>query len=139
MIVQLCSSDQRDGTVVQRMTTFVVDETRIPTERGGRRKPYVVVRLQVSKVDAYWRKEDPFSYIYRGGAGGKDSKYADAMAWIRTQPVTWMPTLDGYETVEGFLWSDGRHRFSAWRDLGESTMEFVVPKDCELRLLNEFG
>jgi hypothetical protein len=133
-----------EAPVVVDGMRFVVDQMRRPLELDGDQAdmlvPIAVVVLSVAKIDAQWSREGRFGYICPGGFGGGPGRYEKAQSWLSSKPETWMPMLHALaDFPERFSFSDGRHRFAAWRDAGHTMMAFCVPRDCAVGMLEHFG
>lgn len=119
---------------------FEIDPSRVPLGHDYEPKAVVVLDLSVAKVDRYWARQDRFGYVAPGGQGAKGGKYVRAMDWLKTSTSTWMPTLSAWPNLPGHIkFDDGRHRFAAWRDLGNLEMPFCVPLECAAVVSDHFA
>lgn len=101
-------------------------------------KDYILVTLDVDKVEASWSKDRDF-YVGPGGTGAAIGKrYARFQQWLDENPETPIdPPMIGLTPSRSIIFGDGRHRFAVLRDLGEKRIAALVPredlKDMEAR------
>jgi len=99
-----------------------------------------VVWVDVSKIDAGWRRDEGF-YVRPGGSGPQlvsPGRYTGFGAWLRDsrEPVE-MPHLGPWRNIISF--SNGRRRFAWCRDHGVTALPVTTDPALRGRLCREFG